>query len=82
MQSPFASRFIFVGRRRNENPHRYIALASIPYYVEVARSFLGSRFQLGSGIKSVTAKTARLTDARFSFVLSNISSAPALRRLP
>jgi len=82
MQSPFADRFIFVGRRRNENPPYYFALPGTIRHGEVASGFPGSRSQMSSGITSVTAKTARLPGARFSFVLSNSSSATALRRLP
>lgn len=81
MQSPFADRLAFFYFHRKENLSCFVLPRTIRHDAETL-SFPGSRSRMSSGINSVTAKTARLTDARFSFVLSNILSAPALRRLP
>ena len=79
MQSLFAGRLAYFYRRCKENLSCLVLPGTIRCVAETL-SFPGSRSRLSSGINLVTAKTARLTDARFSFVLSNISSATALRR--
>jgi hypothetical protein len=81
MQSPFADRLAFLYCRCKENLS-YFVLPGTIRNLAVALSFPGSRSRLSPGINSFIAKTARLPDARFSFVLSNSSSATALRRLP